>query len=161
MSHASPNGDLACNAGVCPDWGSNQRPFDSQACAQSTEPYQSGQCPPFIPTWFYSILGSGGFPRLFVFVSKHLQIGERGQRSSGVQNDFKMGVQLINDGENDSKQVSPHPIPQATVFLHSTLAICVFVTKDSRWPPSFLLTLPSTDHFPGVGQSITDQVTGG
>ena len=35
-------GDLACNPGKCPDWESNQQPFDSQACAQSTEPQQPG-----------------------------------------------------------------------------------------------------------------------
>ena len=35
--------DLACNPGMCPDWESNQRPFGSQASAQSTEPHQPGQ----------------------------------------------------------------------------------------------------------------------
>ena len=35
-------GDLAHNPGVCPDWESNQRPFGSQARAQSTEPHQPG-----------------------------------------------------------------------------------------------------------------------
>ena len=39
-SHVSPTGDLARNPGMCPDWESNQRPFDSQAGSQSTEPYQ-------------------------------------------------------------------------------------------------------------------------
>ena len=29
-SHVAPTGDLAHNPGVCPDWESNQRPFDSQ-----------------------------------------------------------------------------------------------------------------------------------
>ena len=28
--------------GMCPDWESNQRPFGSQASAQSTEPHQPG-----------------------------------------------------------------------------------------------------------------------
>ena len=32
-----PTGDLAHNPGMCPDWESNQLPFGSQACAQSTE----------------------------------------------------------------------------------------------------------------------------
>ena len=41
-SRAPPTGDLACNPGVCPDWESNQRPFGSQASAQSTEPHQLG-----------------------------------------------------------------------------------------------------------------------
>ena len=41
-SHTSPAGDLACNPGVCPDWESNQRPFGSQAHAQSTELHQPG-----------------------------------------------------------------------------------------------------------------------
>ena len=27
---------------MCPDWESNQRPFGSQACAQSTELHQAG-----------------------------------------------------------------------------------------------------------------------
>ena len=36
-------GDLAHNSGMCPDWESNMRPFDSLAGAQSTEPHQSGQ----------------------------------------------------------------------------------------------------------------------
>ena len=38
-----PTGDLAYNPGMCPDWESNQRPFSSQASAQSTEPHQPGQ----------------------------------------------------------------------------------------------------------------------
>ena len=41
-SWAPPTGDLACNPGVCPDWESNQRPFGSQASAQSTEPHHPG-----------------------------------------------------------------------------------------------------------------------
>ena len=41
-SHMPPNGDLAHNPGVCPDWESNQRPFGSQAGTQSSEPHQSG-----------------------------------------------------------------------------------------------------------------------
>ena len=39
-SHAHPTGDLAHNLGMCPDWESNQRPFDFQADAQSTKPHQ-------------------------------------------------------------------------------------------------------------------------
>ena len=35
-------GDLACNAGMCPDWELNQEPFDSQAGTQFTEPHQPG-----------------------------------------------------------------------------------------------------------------------
>ena len=38
----TPTGDLAHNLGVFPDWESNQRPFDSQAHTQSTEPHQPG-----------------------------------------------------------------------------------------------------------------------
>ena len=38
----APYWDLTCNLGMCPDWESNQRPFDSQASAQSTEPHQPG-----------------------------------------------------------------------------------------------------------------------
>ena len=41
-SRAPPTGDLACNPGMCPDWESNWQPFGSQACTQSTEPYQPG-----------------------------------------------------------------------------------------------------------------------
>ena len=41
-SHAPPTGDLALNPGMCPDWESDQRPFGSQAGAQSTEPHQPG-----------------------------------------------------------------------------------------------------------------------
>ena len=37
-----PTGDLACNPDMCPDWESNQRPFGSQARAQSTELQQPG-----------------------------------------------------------------------------------------------------------------------
>ena len=40
--HAPPTEDLACNPGLCPDWESNQRPFGSQACNQSTEPHEPG-----------------------------------------------------------------------------------------------------------------------
>ena len=42
VSHAPPTGDLACNPGICPDWGSNQQPFVSQAGSQSAEPHQPG-----------------------------------------------------------------------------------------------------------------------
>ena len=42
VSHAAPTGDLAHNPGMCPDWESNQRPFSSQACAQSTELHWPG-----------------------------------------------------------------------------------------------------------------------
>ena len=45
---ASPipsTGDLAHNPGMCPDWDSNQRPFDLQAGTHSTEPHQPGQNP--------------------------------------------------------------------------------------------------------------------
>ena len=38
----SPTGDPAPNPGMCPDWEQNQRPFDLQAGAQSTEPHQPG-----------------------------------------------------------------------------------------------------------------------
>ena len=41
-SHVPFVGYLACNPGMCPDWESNQRPFGSQASAQSTEPHQPG-----------------------------------------------------------------------------------------------------------------------
>ena len=41
-SHVAPTGDPARNPGMCPDWESNQRPFGSQAGAQSTEPHQPG-----------------------------------------------------------------------------------------------------------------------
>ena len=39
---APPNGDLACNPDMYPDWRLNWRPFGSQAGAQSTEPCQPG-----------------------------------------------------------------------------------------------------------------------
>ena len=35
ISHTVPAGDLACNPGMCPDLELNQRPFSSQAGAQS------------------------------------------------------------------------------------------------------------------------------
>ena len=35
-------GDLACNPGMCPDWGLNRQPFVSLASTQSTEPHQPG-----------------------------------------------------------------------------------------------------------------------
>ena len=41
-SHMLSTGDLACNPGMCSDWESKQRPFGSQAGAQSTKPHQSG-----------------------------------------------------------------------------------------------------------------------
>ena len=37
-----PAGDLARNPGMYLDWELNQRPFGSQASAQSTEPHQPG-----------------------------------------------------------------------------------------------------------------------
>ena len=39
LSHA-PNGDLASNPGMCPDWELNQQPFSLQSGAQSIEPHQ-------------------------------------------------------------------------------------------------------------------------
>ena len=42
-SHAPPTGDLARNPGMCPHWEWNQRPFGSQASAQSTELHQPRQ----------------------------------------------------------------------------------------------------------------------
>ena len=41
-SHTPPNGVLARNPGMCPDWESDQQPFGSQAGSQSTEPHQPG-----------------------------------------------------------------------------------------------------------------------
>ena len=41
-SHMPPPRDLAHNSGMCPDWELNQRPLDSQAGTQSTEPHQTG-----------------------------------------------------------------------------------------------------------------------
>ena len=41
-SRVPPTGNLARNPGMCPDWEQNQRPFGSQAGAQSTEPHQPG-----------------------------------------------------------------------------------------------------------------------
>ena len=40
VSHVPPIGNPASNPGLCPDWELNQRPFDSQAGTQSTEPNQ-------------------------------------------------------------------------------------------------------------------------
>ena len=41
-SHTPPAGDLAHKPGMCPDWESNWRPFDSKASAQSIETHQLG-----------------------------------------------------------------------------------------------------------------------
>ena len=41
-SRMPPVGDLARNPGMCPDWVLNWQLFDSQADAQSSEPYQAG-----------------------------------------------------------------------------------------------------------------------
>ena len=41
-SYMPPSGDLPHNPGMCPDWEPNQRPFGSQARAQSTELHQPG-----------------------------------------------------------------------------------------------------------------------
>ena len=40
--YISPTGDPTHNPGMCPDWESNQQPFDMQAGTQSTEPHQPG-----------------------------------------------------------------------------------------------------------------------
>ena len=45
-----PTGDLACNAGMCPDWESNQQPFSLQAGTKSTEPHHPG---PFLAFFFF------------------------------------------------------------------------------------------------------------
>ena len=47
VSHTPPTGDLTHNPGMCPDQESNQRPFGSQAYAQSTEPHQPVRINPF------------------------------------------------------------------------------------------------------------------
>ena len=39
-SHTPPNGDLAFNPGIHPDWELNQQPFGLQVSTQSTEPHQ-------------------------------------------------------------------------------------------------------------------------
>ena len=41
-SYIPSTGDLACNPGMCSDWGSKWQPFGLQACAQSTELHQPG-----------------------------------------------------------------------------------------------------------------------
>ena len=43
-----PNGDLAHNPGMCPDWEWIQRSFGSQARAQSSELYQPGNSTSFL-----------------------------------------------------------------------------------------------------------------
>ena len=43
VSGAPPAGDLVLNLDLSPDWESNQRPSDSQASSQSTEPHQPGK----------------------------------------------------------------------------------------------------------------------
>ena len=48
-SRAPPTGELTHNPGMCPDWELNQRPFGSQAWAQSTELHQPGLS--FLYTW--------------------------------------------------------------------------------------------------------------
>ena len=57
-SHMPPNGDLACNPGMCPNWELNQQPFGSQVGTQSTEPHQPGQ-----PTTWVS---SGHYQQVFL-----------------------------------------------------------------------------------------------
>ena len=47
-SYMPPTRDLACNPGMCPAWEVNQRPFGSQASAQSTEPHQPGNTAGFL-----------------------------------------------------------------------------------------------------------------
>ena len=47
-SCALPNGALACNPGMCPDWESNQQPCGLQASDQSTEPQQPGLTATFL-----------------------------------------------------------------------------------------------------------------
>ena len=41
-SHVPPTGNLGHNPGMCSYWELNQRLFDSQTSAQSTEPHQRG-----------------------------------------------------------------------------------------------------------------------
>ena len=38
----APHWGPGCNAAICPNWESNQRPFGSQAGAQCTKPHQPG-----------------------------------------------------------------------------------------------------------------------
>ena len=46
-SHTSPNQRLALNQGMCPDWESNQQPFNLPDDTQPAELHQSG--PSFFP----------------------------------------------------------------------------------------------------------------
>ena len=64
-SWTSPTGDLARNPGMCPDWESNRRPFDLQACTQSTEPHQPGS-PSFQP-WKLLVLFKRGLMLPFLW----------------------------------------------------------------------------------------------
>ena len=50
LSHSPILGDLARNPGMCSNWESNQRPFGSQAGAQSTQPHQAGHSASFLTT---------------------------------------------------------------------------------------------------------------
>ena len=53
----APTGDLAYNPGMCPDWESNQSPFDLQASTQAQSHTSQG----FLPSFFlpYSRLVQG------------------------------------------------------------------------------------------------------
>ena len=55
----------AYNLGMCPDWDWNQRPFGSQAGAQSTEPHQ-----PWLDLGFYNfyIIFSGFTVSFYTFL---------------------------------------------------------------------------------------------
>ena len=50
-SRAPPNGHVAHNPRMCPDWKSNLWSFDSHVSTQSTEPHQPGQM-----SYFYEIV---------------------------------------------------------------------------------------------------------
>ena len=59
LSHA-PCEDLARNPDTCPDWESNQRPFGSQADAQSPELHQPG------PDCFFFVFQMRDIPEMLI-----------------------------------------------------------------------------------------------
>ena len=70
-SCASPTGDLACNPGMCPDWESSRRAFDSQAGTQPLSHTSQGRWISFLlkpfPWWW------GGSIIFFILVTPDKQ----------------------------------------------------------------------------------------
>ena len=72
---------------MCPDWESNQKPFGLQAGAESTEPHQPRQAPPFERNnQFVDILNHHGMFNIGIFIEEKLENMDQKNRKKSLPN---------------------------------------------------------------------------